>query len=161
MTEALVDVIRIYRGSDGEATKALYARLEALGELGRIAVNLFRAQKASERAKVYRGGERGKGSYRGLAYERKQWSIDNLCDALASCAAAAGIRWGWGEDPEQPVHRHVLYVDLPTGQVSFHAASRGQGPDYPVAWDGVPGQSADRVLRWCGRLLKADDAAGR
>jgi hypothetical protein len=151
---AIETVIKVYRGSDGEATKALYARLEALGPIGFVAVNLFRAQKSSERAKVYRGG-----GYRGMAYERKQWSIDNLCGALTEHAAAQGIAWGWGEDPEQPVHKHVLYVDLPTGQVSFHSGARGAGPDYPREWDGVAGQSPDRIIRYCARLLDGRVAA--
>ena len=146
-------VAHVYQGSDGAATKALYTSLEDLGPIGVIAVNLFRAQKSSERAKVYRGGVRGRGSYRGMAYDRKEWSMGNLCAALTEHAEACGIAWGWGEDPEQPFHRWVLYVELPTGQVSFHGAARGPGPDYPRGWDGVPGQSADRIVRWCARLL--------
>jgi hypothetical protein len=141
-------VYRIYLGSDGEATKALYAELETRGPAGGVAVNLFRACKASERAKVYRGG-----GYRGRAYDKKQWSMDNLCTALDARAAVLEITWGWAEDPEQPVHRHVLYVDLPTGQVSLHTAARGAGPDYTAPWDGVRGQGADRICRWIGRLL--------
>lgn len=146
-------VARIYLGSDGAATKALYARLEKLGAVGVIAVNLFRAQKASERAKVYRGGVRGRGSCRSMAYDRKEWSIGNLCAVLTEHGEACGIAWGWGEDARQPYHRWVLYADLPTGQVSFHGAVRGPGPDYAHGWDGVPGQSADRIVRWCARLL--------
>jgi hypothetical protein len=152
----LAEVLSVYRGSDGDKTRALYGRLETLGPDGALAVNLFRAQKASERAKVYRGGVAGRGSYSGMAYDRKQWATDNLCAALAG----AGLGWGWGVDSKQPVHRHVLYVDLPTGQISFHAAARGIGPDYPGEWDGVPGQSADRILRWCARLLAQAPACG-
>lgn len=148
----IADVIRIYRGSDGEATLALYKQLETLGPVGALAVNLFRAQKASERAKVYRGG-----GYRGMAYDRKQWAIDNLCTALAA-NPDAGIPWGWGLDKTTPVYEHVLYIDLPTGQVSFHAVARGAGPDYPRGWDGIPGQSVDRILRWIGRLVAAAPA---
>jgi hypothetical protein len=149
----LVDITRIYQGSDGDATRALYARLEALGPAGACAVNLFRAQKSSERAKVYRGGARGKGSYRGMAYDRKQWAIDNLGAALTEHAEALGIGWGWGLDKAQPVHCWVIYIDLPTGQVSFHATSRGIGPSYAGEWDGVPGHSPDRILRFVARLL--------
>jgi hypothetical protein len=60
----LIDVALVYEGSNGDATRVLYARLEALGPIGAIAVNVFRAHKSSARAKVYRGGERGRGSYR-------------------------------------------------------------------------------------------------
>lgn len=158
MTEpaAIADVLRTYQGSDGEATKALYVRLETLGPVGVVAVNLFRACKASERAKVYRGGRRG---YRGAAYDRKGWAIGNLCKVLGADAAGLGLTWGWGLDQKQPMHCHVLYVDLPTGQVSFHSAYRGDGPDYPGTWDGLPGRSADRICRWVGRLLAAVPAS--
>lgn len=150
---ALAEVLRVYEGSDGDATKELYLRLEQLGSIGCIAMNLLRAQKNSARAKVYRG--RG---YRGMAYDRKQWAMDNLAQILVAHADAIGIRWGWGVDPKQPAHNQVLYVDLPTGQVSFHTAPRGQGPDYPGQWDGALGQSTGRICMWCARLLSG--AAG-
>jgi hypothetical protein len=149
---AIAEVLQTYRGSDGERTKALYERLSALGPGGLVAVELFRAQKASERAKVYR-----RGSHRGAAYDRKEWAMGRLCEALALHAEQLGLSWGWGLDEEQPVHRHVLYVDLPTGQASFHTAVRAIGPDYPGAWDGQRGQSPDRILRYVGRVL---DGAG-
>lgn len=154
---SLADVLRTYEGSDGDATRALFARLGKLGPAGAVAIELFRAQKASERAKVYRGGGRGGPSYRRMAYDKKQWAMDNLSAALTAHAAELGIAWGWGIDPKQEFHRHVLYVELPTGQISFHAASRDDGPAHPRGWDGVPGRSADRMLRWIARLL---DAAG-
>lgn len=148
-TSPIEEVLRVYAGSDGAATRALYGRLEALGPAGAIAMNLFRAQKNSARAKVYRG--RG---YRDAAYDRKGWALDNLAAILAEHGAACGIAWGWGRDPEQPVHDVVLYVDLPTGQVSFHTATRGQGPDYPGQWDGVRDASPGRICSWCARLLR-------
>lgn len=154
----LIQVARVYQGSDGEATKALYARLETLGPIGAVAINLLRAQKASERAKVYRGGIRGRGSYRSMAYGRKGWAMDNLAAALTQHAPALGLLWGWGEDAKQEYHRCVLYLDLPTGQVSFHTAARGQGPDYPGSWDGVRGQSADRIVRWVARVLAEEES---
>lgn len=149
----LLDVLRIYDGSDGDATKALYAQLEARGPVGVVAVNLFRAQKASARAKVYRGGVPGKGSYRGMAYERKQWSLTNLGAVLGQHAAALGIRYGWQLDAETAGFPWVLYVDLPSGQVSFHAPGRGVGPDYPDAWDGVRDASAGRICVWIATVL--------
>lgn len=153
MTDHLARVLAVYAGSDGDATKALYAELEQSGPAGHVAVNLFRACKASERAKVYRGGQRGRGSFKGMAYDRKQWAMDNLCKALGQEAAAIGLTWGWGKDEKQDYHADVLYIDLPTGQVSFHTAGRGAGPDYPGALDGKPGESAGRICRWCAALL--------
>ena len=150
MSSRLADVVRIYLGSDGEATRALYAELEQLGPAGPIAVNLLRAAKTSERAKRYRG--RG---YRGAAYDTKGWSIGNLCELLPGLAPVCGIPgWGWAVDPDQARHRFVLYVDLPTGQVSFHSEHRGHGPDYAGAWDGARGLQADRVVRWAAALLE-------
>lgn len=147
---AMAEVMAIYKGSDGEATSRLYARLEGMGPIGTIAVNLFRAQKCSERAKVYSR------RYRGSAYDRKQWSMDNLARVLGEHAVVAGIVWGWGEDEKQAYHRWVLYVELPTGQVSFHTDHRGDGPDHQSGWDGKEGQSADRIVRWVGRLLESE-----
>jgi len=152
MSETLIDIVRIYEGSDGDATKALYARLEQLGAVGVVALNLFRANKCSARAKVYRGGN-SKGRYRDMAYDRKQYSIDNLCKVLTEHAGSLGIVWGWGHDPAQEFHDAVLYVEIPTGQVSFHTKPRGEGPDYPNQWDGVRGASPGRVCRWIARLL--------
>lgn len=139
----LADVMHVYTGSNGTATRDMYQKLLGYGPRGVIAINLFRAQKCSERAKVYRGG-----GYRSSAYERKQWSMNNLVDVLVVHAADCGIMWGWGTDEKQDFHKVVLYLDLPTGQVSFHAAVRGQGPDYPGQWDGQAGASPGRICRY-------------
>jgi len=152
------EILSVYGGSDGDATKRLYERLDAIGPEGAIAVDLFRAHKSSSRAKAYRGGPsaglgRGKGSYRRMAYQRKNWAIDNLCRSLDEHAQLLGIGWGWGEDPAQPVHCHVLYVDLPTGQVSFHSEWRGRGTAYPGEWDGERGTGPARICRWIAGLL--------
>ncbi len=146
-TDLLGYVVGVYEGSSGDATKALYERLEKLGPIGVIALNLLRAQKNSARAKVYRR------SYKSLAYDRKQWAMGNLANALADHADALELRWGWGVDAAQEHHRVVLYVDLPTGQVSFHTDLRGDGPDYPADWDGVPGQSPARICRFAAQVL--------
>lgn len=150
-----MNVQAIYDGSDGEATKALYTRLSAIGPAGEIALNLFRASKSSTRAKVYRGGIRGHGSFKGMAYDRKTWAMGNLCTVLTSHAQQFEIAWGWKVDPLQDFHRWVLYIDLPLshGQVSFHAQHRGDGPDYVGEWDGIKGLSSDRIVRWCEQVL--------
>lgn len=141
-----VDVMVIYEGSNGDATKAMYNDLQALGPVGIIAMNLFRAQKCSARAKLYR-----RGGYKGLAYDRKSWSLGLLCEALAQYSNL-GITWGWGTDDALKArgeeNYHVLYLDLPTGQVSFHNGSRKAGPDYSGKWDGVPRASPERVCRF-------------
>lgn len=146
----LSEIMKVFDGSDGAATTAMYDRLKAMGPAGDIAVNLLRAQKTSSRAKVYRG--RG---YRGAAYDTKQWAMSNLAALLLQHGPALGIGWGWGEDDKQPVHKAVLYVDLPTGQVSFHTASRGDGPDYAGKWDGSTMQAGSRICCWAARLFLA------
>jgi hypothetical protein len=147
----------VYEGSDGAATVALYTRLHGLGPAGDVAVELLRAQKSSARAKVYRGGVRGRGSFRGMAYDRKQWALGNLATALARHAAALSLVWGWGDDRGQKLNPWVLYVELPTGQVSFHSPSKGAGPMFPGRWDAMPGASEGRVVQWVASLLSAAD----
>ncbi len=145
--------IEVYNGSDGEVTKAFYAELEKLGVIGIVALNLFRAQKCSERVKKYRGGN-GHGRYKDQAYERKSWSMGLLCKALQDHGKVLGITWGWGLDGSQDNFAPwVLYVDLPQGQVSFHALSRGAGPDYDGKWDGSVGSSPVRIIGFCDRIL--------
>ena len=147
--------VEVYNGSDGDLTRDYYAELEQRGPIGIVCVNLFRAQKCSARAKVYRGGIRGQGSYRGLAYDRKNWSMQNLCRVLMKEALALGIAWGWKRDPAQQYHDWVLYVDLPTGQVSFHAAAHGEGPLYRGDWDGEH-KSAERILAFCEQVYSQE-----
>jgi hypothetical protein len=146
--------IEVYQGSDGEVTRAFYEDLYEHGAIGAVAVNLFRAQKCSARAKVYRGGLRGKGRFKDMAYERKNWSLDNLCKALLEHGVALGITFGWKQDPAQEFHSWVLYVDLPHGQVSFHSAARGDGPDYTGDWDGQH-KSAERIIAFCDSVMSA------
>lgn len=143
MTGTVAQVVRIFAGSDGDATKQLYARLSRLGPAGVIAMNLFRAQKCSDRAKVYRGR-----SHKDSAYGRKQWSMNQLCVELLAHGADAGVSsWGWKLDPQAAgPHCWVLYVELPgRGQVSFHTDERGEGPDYAGDWDGQRGASSNRI----------------
>lgn len=147
----IAEVVGVYEGSNGDATKAFYARLEALGPIGIIATNLFRAQKTSSRAKVYR-----RSAHRHRSYDTKQWSMGNLARALTDHAAQVGITWGWAIDLEQAHHNAVLYVDIPTGQVSFHTDTKGIGPDYHGHWDGMRDVAADRICRWCARLLATE-----
>lgn len=142
----------IYFGSDADATRMLYTALASHGPIGEIGLNLFRAHKASARAKGYRGGN-GKRSYREMAYDRKNWSMGQLAEILASNAADLGLVWGWGEDLGQTWHSVVLFVEIPTGQVSFHTNLRGPGPTYEKGWDGTRGAGVERICGWCARIL--------
>ncbi len=77
----------------------------------------------------------------------------NVCQSLQEHAGALGIVWGWGEDSATIGYPWVLYAEIPTGQVSFHSPVRGDGPDYPGAWDKQREASSDRIVRWTQGLL--------
>jgi hypothetical protein len=151
----------IYEGSNGDATRALYQYLEAnYGAAGVLAVNLFRACKTSSRAKKYRG------RYSGAAYDTKDWSLQNLCRVLGdhdrwdpTDGAGLGIKWGWGHDAKTVNFEHVLYIELPTGQVSFHTGRRGDGPDFPGQWDGVVDAAPSRIILWIAQLCATEPPA--
>ena len=146
----------IFATAHGTLTTRYYQLLILAGVRGHIAVNLMRSLKASDRAKRYRGRPApGHPSYRTLAYDRKRWALAYLCTALD---AHGILRYGWGIDPTQPVHRYVLYIDLPMGQVSFHAPERLSGPDYPGRWDGTHASQA-RILHYCDDVMADVEAA--
>lgn len=136
----------VFEQKNGDVTKAYYAGLSKRGYNGLLAVALFRAQKRSTAAKSYRPGP----GYRGKAYDVKEWSIDQAVIVLSSYNF--GFTWGWGIDYHlrakgDPNH-HVLYVDLPTGQCSFHTGNRGTGPQYEGKWNPGDG-SKNAILRYC------------
>lgn len=138
----LANAALVFTESDGRLTVAYYRRLQEKGAMGIIAMNLFRAQKTSERAKQYRG--RG---YKQASYDVKNYSLSQLCASLGN-----HLPWGWKRDPNTTAYEWVLYVDLPTGQVSFHSATRGDGPDYPGEWSGEH-TSRENVLAFCDSIL--------
>ena len=149
--------IDVYSGSNGEITRQYYAELMKRGRIGTIAMNLFRAQKCSERAKLYRGGIRGQGSFRSMAYERKGYSMQMLSMNLKELRGDDLIRinFGWKRDEKVILSGDdswVLYVDLPTGQVSFHSSIRYEGPDYQGDWDRQRA-SAERILAFCDAVM--------
>lgn len=145
-----MDAKTVFHGSDGALTRRYYALLEACGLDGVIAMTLMRAAKSSTRAKRYRGRLSPSGpKYRDLAYNKKQWSLGELVTALSTQHT---LPWGWGVDLQQSLNRHVLYVDLPTGQCSFHSPVRGAGPDYLGQWDGLH-ESEAHLLAFCERVL--------
>lgn len=158
------EAIRIFAQNDGDVTKAYYARLNSLGPLGQLAVALFRAQKRSTAAKKYRGG-----GFRGAAYDVKNWSLSEICRILLSFDSATFVpshgvtfSWGWQRDPNTPGFEWVLYVELPTGQASFHSAERLKGPDFNGKWDGVRGGSVTSILAFCDSIDKpGEEANGR
>lgn len=142
----------VFDGSDGKLTNWYYNILNCRGPIGLIATAVFRAEKCSQRAKVYR-----KGSWKHDAYDRKTWSIGELVKICTEHATTIGITWGWKEDPNvlfDDRASFVFYIDLPTGQVSFHCRQRGEGIDYAGQWDGVKGASIKRILKFCDQVFE-------
>ena len=134
----------IFHQQNGDVTKAYYDAMNAKGLPGQLAVALFRAQKRSTAAKKYRGRR-----FTQDAYSVKNWSMSEVCRILTTMQAfESAPRWGWKRDPKTPGYEWVLYVDLPTGQCSFHSADRLSGPDYAGDWDGA-GMSTERICRYC------------
>jgi hypothetical protein len=133
----------VFDQNNGDVTKAYYATMNQKGYRGMLAVALFRAQKRSTAAKKYKG--RG---YRQDAYEVKNWSLTEICKVLRNWEGS-GMTWGWGRDLHTPGFTWVLYVDLPTGQCSFHCADRAaDGPDYTGKWRPGAG-SESNILEYC------------
>lgn len=140
--------VEVFKQNDGDVTKNYYSEMNARGPAGELAVALFRAQKRSTAAKKYR-----RGKWKHAAYDVKNWSLSEICRLLTAHASKLGIVWGWKEDPLTPGYEWVLYVDIPTGQVSFHSASRLTGPDYPGDWDQAH-RSAERIIEFCDRVFR-------
>lgn len=160
----------VYNGSDGSETRRLLGALRRRGLMGDIAASLFTAQKASERAKRYGHagfqGSRGRVTYRDLSYTRKGEALFALCEILKETDLRFGedrpFLWGWRKDGSSfasVAPPWVLYVDLPTGQVSFHSLERYAGPEYPREWDGVRKASAGRIVAFCQNILDGNFTA--
>lgn len=149
----MMTAIEVFKQRNGDVTRAYYAELNKLGPLGELAVALFRAQKRSTAAKSYRGG-----GYRHAAYDVKNWSLSEVCRILTQYPSALPFPWGWQQDPKTPGFEWVLYVELPTGQCSFHSAERLGGPDFAGVWDGQK-TSAENIIAFCESLSRSNDDA--
>lgn len=125
---------------------------------GRLLLALREAQARNDSAKLraangrrfcdyYDGSRYARSNYRRSRearandYWNKWLAIQTACHEAEECS----ITWGWGEDPDVAQAPHVLYFDLPTGQVSFHSSVRALGPDYAGEWDGVPDMADARI----------------
>lgn len=144
----------IFDGSDAALTRAYNCDLRRAGERGALAVALLKAQKASFRAKRYRGGPTtGVRSYSTMAYENKAKALGELCALLESRPELVPA-WGWKLDPSQTHAAWVLYVELPdkVGQVSFHNIARLRGPNFAGEWD-KRHTSVERILQFCDSIM--------
>lgn len=144
--------VDIYLGSCGGRTRSYLSKLEKLGFEGKVAAQLFRAQKASSKAKLYMGGLTNV-SYSTLAYDAKAKALSRLCELLVD--DLTGVTWGWQEDLSEDYALWVLYVELPNGQVSFHSPERMTGPSFVGKWDGDH-ESDRRILQFCDDVFGYD-----
>lgn len=138
----------IFYQQNGDVTKAYYKTMSEKGYHGLLAVALFRAQKRSTAAKRYKRGRFARDTY-----DVKNWSLDQACMVLSS--HEFGFPWGGARDVHTPGYPHVLYVDLPTGQCSFHSPERGKGPDYHGKWRPGAG-SESNILEFCDSVWEPD-----
>jgi len=153
-TKPRLTAAQVYHGSNSGATHSFYSRLEKKGSIGLIAAHLMRVQKSSRRAKVYRGGithhDGQRTSFRKLAYGRKDQCLLWLCNELTE--DGCGLTWGWKQDSKEEFAKHVLYIDLPQGQVSFQSTEKYRGPEYRGEWDGKL-KSEERIIAFCDSVV--------
>lgn len=82
------------------------------------------------------------------ADEAKSYEVRNkLIYALLGLAAADGLPCGVRQDPQEPKWP-VVYIELPTGQVSWHV------PQHSKEWDQhTKDEKYERVAAFCQRYL--------
>lgn len=130
---------------DSEQTMDFVTALSMRGSEGALAVSLFQDQYASMKAKTYR-----RRSHTSSTYDRKNVALDRLghwCGIILEDG-----QWGWKRDKNMPSFPWVLYVEIPTGQASFHTKERRTGPRYRKEWDGER-TSRERICRWCDQVM--------
>ncbi len=132
----------VFNKRDGNATVALCVELSKRGLLSAAAVCLYQAQYSSARAKTYRRRSKG------YSYERKNTALMRMPRWLSR----ADIHYGWGYDATSKNYEHVLYVELATGQCSFHSSERGDGPEFKGSWN-LEVDSMTSVFRFCDQVL--------
>ena len=148
--EALAEAAR--RGAETRRTNKLLGQTS----YGQLLAALRDAQEANDRAKdraadglrrrEYNDGSRYSGAnyYRSRRardhdYYEKRIAISNA----VKLATEAGVKFGWRRDGS--LVPWVVYFEVPTGQVSFHDSTRGEGSDYDQPWDGVRNASGERI----------------
>lgn len=162
------------------------ARAGAYGELLRHLLSAQEASdRAKSRAangkhrREFRAGAYGEHNYRTSRdarerdYSEKEEHLTKACELLAT--GQFDVPWGWGLDtlprtvrsddydywhygPLPTKTMAVLYVQLPTGQVSFHSAHVGRGPKYRDGWDGEQGMSLLRITKAIDELADGGSA---
>lgn len=139
--------IEAFESRNPSVTVAFQSSLLSRGVAGQLAFGVFRAQK---RSTVAKGQRRGK--YRRGCYDGKNEALKYVDSLMQIHARNLGLTWGWGIDRSQEYHSSVLYVDLPTGQCSFHSESSVSTTVYRGNWD-RKSNSRDAILAYCDEVL--------
>lgn len=138
--------IEAFNSRDPAVTVSFQNSLLGRGVRGQLAFGVFRAQKRSTVAK----GQR-KRKFRREAYDGKQEALVYV-DRLLTANDGLVDDWGWAKDSQQNYHDQVLYVDLPTGQCSFHSDHSSSAKAYGGKWDRSV-ESKDSILAYCDEVL--------
>ncbi len=149
--QVAVLVEQTHRTCEVEITSGVYQALQAHGTLGYVALNLFRASQCNLDVKQTTGRRLSR-----EAYERKIWSISLLAETLKQHADKLHLQWGWSVDEAEPRFKHILFVELPTGQVSFNTDKRSLGPKLKANLDGQKGQSGVRICEFVTQILTGE-----
>lgn len=139
--------------SNAPLSRRLCKELDSMGLMGELASLLFKAQKANEQAKSYRGkapvSRRPYGDY---SKDRMQEMLKKASYLLDAHATTMGVSWGWSVDDKPNRPPWVFCIDLPTGQVVYRLPYRGIGPDYESGF-GSEFSNDHRIAEFCAGVL--------
>ena len=144
MTASIPSAIEVFYQHNGDVTRAYYQHLtDTHGARGRLAVALFRALKRSKDPQGigYRRVSRRKTESYDKA-EAFNWAVQEIIRGL-SLSITLDYAWGWRDG--------FLFVDLPTGQVSFICEDRGFAPLYEKQTE-LCVSTDIRIIQFCDSL---------
>lgn len=131
-------------------------QLRLHGRVGMIGAALLNCQKESSNAKKHLKGHAGAIQSRRLSRERYQQKHQAMAALQVHLKEYQTFNWGWAPDPNPSKSSavHVLYVDLPTGQVGFHSTQMlGRNAKvYTGQWDGQ-NKNMERIFKFCEDIL--------
>lgn len=144
----MLRAIDAFNTMDMETTTQYQNDLFCRGVEGQLAFGLFRAQKRSTKAKGYRRGQ-----HRHNSYAAKNEALQYVDAVLSRWGHDLELEWGWQTDPQQSMHREVLYVDFRGGyQCSFHSEVRHSSKQFPFQWDNMA-SSLNTVIEFCDQII--------
>lgn len=153
-------VAEILYASNNPNTRQLIRQLNCCGLQGKLASQLFAAQKAMKAACLsHQDAAACKGSDTDKSPERMQKPLLETSLWLNFNAMKYKIRWGWCENSNRGDFHWVLAIDLPTSKVGFKSSKRMVGPDHIVDSDSVR-DSENRIIEFCADTLIAGKPRG-